>query len=256
LNDKNNLKHTFNASNNNNYNEDKENKNGNDTTKNNINLISHREINANVNNLFSELQKKKEKSMDYPHKLYLNNNSLNTIKNKDSSFKTPNKKPLLQIKVFNSIKKKKSNLYENELFYNDLINQKRNNIKMNDKLIINLTNEEENNNNKSISRINRKLQKLDKKCNLNYNFNSPFKFQKIRLNTEITTNDNFPYITSTRKTGIFSPKYEKIKPIERKYIFKNINNFVNLKNKELFKLFHYPKNDYQFYNPFKADENE
>ena len=255
LNDKKYLKHTFNASNNNNYNEDKENKNGNDIT-NNINLISHRENNANVNNLFSELQKKKEKSMDYPHKLYLNNNSLSTIKNKDLSVKTPNKKPLLQIKVFNSIKKKKSNLYENELLFNDLINQKRSNIKMNDKLIINLTNEEENNSNKSISRINRKLQKLDKKCNLNYNFYSPFKFQNIRLNTEITTNDNFPYITSTRNTGMFSPKYEKIKPIERKYIFKNINNFVNLRNKELFKLFHNPKNDYQFYNHFKANENE
>ncbi len=256
LNDKQNLKHTFNASNKKiELNEDLEKINDNEIMKNIANLLPHRDINYNANNLFSQLQNKKEKSMDYPHKLYLNNNSLNTIHNRDSSIKSPKKKPLLQIKVVNSIKKKKNNLYENELLNNDIINDKRNKIKMNDKLIINLTNDEYNNSNKSIFRINRKLKKLDKKYNLNYN--SPLKYQHIRLNTETTINDNFPYINTTRMT-IASPKNENIKPykLERKHIFKNINNIINLRNKEFFKYFHIPRNEYQFFNIFKTNENE
>ena len=256
LNDKQNLKHTFNASNKKiELNEDLEKINDNEIMKNIANLLPHRDINYNANNLFSQLQNKKEKSMDYPHKLYLNNNSLNTIHNRDSSIKSPKKKPLLQIKVVNSIKKKKNNLYENELLNNDIINDKRNKIKMNDKLIINLTNDEYNNSNKSIFRINRKLKKLDKKYNLNYN--SPLKYQHIRLNTETTINDNFPYINTTRMT-IASPKNENIKPykLERKHIFKNINNIINLRNKEFFKYFQIPRNEYQFFNIFKTNENE
>ena len=257
LNDKKNLKHTFNASNKNyDFTENSENKNGNNTLKNISNLLPHRVINSKINYVFSLLQRKKEKSMDYPHKLYLNNNSLNTIQNKDLTIKNSNKRPLLQIKIFNGMRKKKNNLNQNELVFDDLMNKKRNNIKMNDKLIINLTNDEDNNSSsKCIFRINRKLKKLDKKYN--FNFNSPFKYTNIRLNTDTTTNDNFPYITSSRMTNFVSPKNEKARPykIEKKFNFKNTNNIVNLRNKEFFKYFYNPKNDYQLFNAFKTNEN-
>ena len=257
LNGNQNLKYTFNTSNKNNeLNEDLEKKIEDEKMKNITNHLTHKEINYYTNNLFSQLQRKKEKSMDYPHKLYINGRSLNTISNKEISIKSPNKKPLLQIKIFNSTKKKKSNLYENYLFYDDLINKNKSKIKMNDKLIINLTNSEENSNNKSMFRINRKLKKLDKKCN--FNFNSPLKYQNIKLNTDITISGNFPYINSTRKTSMTSPKYEKLKPvkIERKYLFTNINKIINLKTKDIFKYFNNPKIDSQLFNGAKTNEKE
>ena len=57
---------------------------------------------------------------------------------------------------------------------------------------------------------------------------------------------------------IASPKNENIKPykLERKHIFKNINNIINLRNKEFFKYFQIPRNEYQFFNIFKTNENE
>jgi len=90
-------------------------------------------------------------------------------------------------------KNKKNTIFENDAFYNDLVNKNRNNIKMSDKLVINVTNDEDNTSNKSLLRISRKLQNLDKK-----NFNSPFRNENLRLNTDMKINDNFPFINSTR----------------------------------------------------------
>ena len=254
-----NLKQTFNANNKSNeFNEDippipQESK---EIIKNTTNLLPHRDMHSNVNNLISQLQRKKEKSMDYPHKmnkLYLNNNSLNNFQNKDLNFKSPNRRPLLKIKIYSSMKKNKKNtIFENDAFYNDLVNKNRNNIKMSDKLVINVTNDEDNTSNKSLLRISRKLQNLDKK-----NFNSPFRNENLRLNTDMKINDNFPFINSTRNTSIFSPKNEKLIPykIERRYFLKNFNNIVSLRNKDYLKYLYNPKNDYQFPNSIKTNEN-
>ena len=254
-----NLKQTFNANNKSNeFNEDippipQESK---EIIKNTTNLLPHRDMNSNINNLISQIQRKKEKSMDYPHKmnkLYLNNNSLNNFQNKDLNFKSPNRRPLLKIKIYSSMKKNKKNtIFENDAFYNDLVNKNRNNIKMSDKLVINVTNDEDNTSNKSLLRISRKLQNLDKK-----NFNSPFRNENLRLNTDMKINDNFPFINSTRNTSIFSPKNEKLIPykIERRYFLKNFNNIVSLRNKDYLKYLYNPKNDYQFPNSIKTNEN-
>ena len=256
---KSNLKQTFNANNKSNeFNEDippipPE---SNEIIKNTTNLLPHRDMHSNINNLISQLQRKKEKSMDYPHKmnkLYLNNNSLNNFQNRDLNFKSPNRRPLLKIKIYSSMKKNKKNtMFENDAFYNDLVKKNRNNIKMSDKLVINVTNDEDNTSNKSLLRISRKLQNLDKK-----NFNSPFRNENIRLNTDMKINDNFPFINSTRNTSIFSPKNEKLIPYknERRYFLKNFNNIVSLRNKEYLKYLYNPKNDYQFPNSIKTNEN-
>ena len=254
-----NLKQTFNANNKSNeFNEDippipQESK---EIIKNTTNLLPHRDMNSNINNLISQIQRKKEKSMDYPHKmnkLYLNNNSLNNFQNKDLNFKSPNRRPLLKIKIYSSMKKNKKNtIFDNDAFYNDLVNKNRNNIKMSDKLVINVTNDEDNTSNKSLLRISRKLQNLDKK-----NFNSPFKNENLRLNTDMKINDNFPFINSTRNTSIFSPKNEKLIPykIEKRYFLKNFNNIISLRNKDYLKYLYNPKNDYQFPNSIKTNEN-
>ena len=211
----------------------------NEIVKNITNFLPFRQNRYKMNgNLLNHINQKKEKSMDYPHKTnkyYFNNNSLNT----DMNFNSPNKRPLIQVKIYSSIRKNKNRIIiENNPFYNDLNNNKPN-IKMNDKLIINLTNDEEKN--KSLIRINKKLKNLDKKFNLN----SSYKNMNLRLNTEFKTNDNFPFINSIRNKGVFTPKgienqYRK----EKKYLFNKLNNYASLKNKDYLNYFFQSKNNY------------
>ena len=184
----------------------------------------------NNNNLLTYFQQKKEKSMDYhfkSNKLYFNNNSINT----DLNFKSPNKRPLIQIKIFSTSKRRKnnSNKLENDALYNEL-NINKPIIKMNDKLIINLTNNEEKN--KSLLRINKKIQNLEK-----FNINSSLK--NIRLKTDIKINDNFPFINSLHNPSIFSPKNENEIKIGKKYIF---NNLINLQKRNNLKVLFNSKN--------------
>ena len=206
-------------------------KNENALFKNLVNLLPQRDNNYNPNNnLLTYFHQKKEQSMDYHHKsnkLYFNNNSINT----DLNFQSPNKRPLIQIKIFSTSKRKKNNnnnILENDKLYNNLDINKPN-IKMNDKLIINLTNNEEKN--RSLLRINKKIQNLEK-----FNINSSFK--NIRLKTEMKTNDNFPFINNIRNHSIFSPKNENINEDRRgkRYIFNNFNNILNLEKRNYLKV--------------------
>ena len=212
----------------------------NDIVKNVTNFLPFRDNRYKMDdNLFNLSHQKKEKSMDYPHKnnkYYFNNNSLNT----DINFNSPNKRPLIQVKIFSSIRKNKNRIiFENNPFYNDLNNNKPN-IKMNDKLIINLTNDEEKN--KSLIRINKKIKNLDKK----FNFDSSYKNMNIRLKTDFNTNYNFPFINSVRNKGIFTHKNDIDNKYinEKKYHFNKLNNYASLKNKDYLNYFFKLKNNY------------
>ena len=210
----------------------------NEIIKNITNILPYRENKYNlINNLFN-IYKKREKSMD-PHKnnnnkLYPNKNSINT----DLNFNSPNKRPLLQVKKYSSTKKDNRRLYEKNDLYNN-ININKQNYKMNDKLIINLTNNEEKNN--SLLRINKKIQSLDKYMNLN----GSFKNLNTRLKTDFKNNDNFPIINRPRNGNIFSPKIERRygDKTDMKYLFNNIFNLVNLKDKDNLNYFFNSKNN-------------
>ena len=244
-----NLKQTFNENNNNIYcdnilaekiSKNKEKSKNDENSTNLANLLPFNEKRYKLfNNLFTQVSRKKEKSMDYPHnknKLYLNNNSINT----EMNFKSPNKRPLIQVKIYSSSKKNKNKyLFEDNAFNTD-INMSKPKIKMNDKLIINLTNNKEKN--ISLLRINKKLQSLEKRFNLN----SSFKNMNERLKTDIKTYENFPYINSQRNGSIFSPKIEKIynERKERRYFMNNLHNYINLKNKDYLNFFLNSKNTY------------
>ena len=219
----------------------------NEISKNIKGLLPYREnkYNSNKNNILSLIQHKKEKSMDYPNKnnklFFNNNNSINT----EVNYKSPDKRPLIQVKIYSSNKKHKNQrVFDNDVLYTD-ININRPRIKMNDKLIINLTSNEEKNN--SLLRIHKKLQNLE-------NLNSSFKNFNLRLRTGVKKNDNFPFINNTRNTNIYSPKIEKNNENkkERKIFLGNLHNFINLKNKDYLNFFLNSKNNYNSPNSIKA----
>ena len=176
--------------------------------KNVTNLLSKPDNLYNFNsNLLTKITKKKEKSMDYPHKAFKFNlyNNLNNVK---LNYKSPNKKPLIQLKLYNSMRKGRQ--YDTN-FLNNFINKNNTDIKMNDKIIINLTNDEERN--ISLIRINHKNN--DK---MKYIFNQ-------RLNTE-NKSENFPFINSNKNKKMNSPiKENELKNInkDKKYVLKNYN---------------------------------
>ena len=248
LNKRNNLKQTFNYNNNELF--DNNLLEYNSKYKNEKELIKQLKslLPYNNKNLLFNLHQKKEKSMDYPHKnnkLYINNNSLNSL-NTDLNFKSPNKRPLIQIKIYSSGKRnKKENIYDSDALYTQL-NYDKPTIKMNDKLIINFKNDEEKN--KPLVRINKKIQNLEKK----FNFNSSFKNFNTRLNTDFKTNDNFPFINNTRN-AILSPKNDRINDSQRnrKFYFNNFNNILNLKNKDYLNILFNSKNNYHSPNSVK-----
>ena len=193
------------------------------------------------NNLFTQLNRKKEKSMDYRHyrnKFNMNNNSINT----EMNFKTPDRKPLIQLKIFTSTKKNKNKyLFEENALYTD-INISKPKIKMNDKLIINLTKNEEKSNN-TLIRINKKIKSLDKR----FYINSSFKNVNTRLNSDLKTYENFPYINTPKNYNIFSPKFDKKnneKKEKRYFINNNFHNYIILKNSDYINFFLNSKNTY------------
>ena len=209
--------------------------NENEKIKNITNILPYRENKYNlINNLFN-LYKKKEKSTDLhkDNKIFSNKKSINT----DLNFNSPNKRPLLLVKKYSSPKKNNKKLYENNPLFND-ININKTNFKMNDKLIINLTNNEEKNN--SLLRINKKIQSLDKYMNLN----GSFKNLNTRLKTDFKNNDNFPIINRPRNGNIFSPKIERRygDKTDRKYFFNNLFNLGNSKDKDNLNYFFNAKN--------------
>jgi hypothetical protein len=207
----------------------------NEIIKNIMDLLPKRVKKSNKDYLLTQFRGK-ENSWDYPYKI----NKI--FLNKDFNYKTPNRKPLLKIKIYNSIKRhQKNTLVKNNFFTTSLINQNKTNIKMNDKLIINLTNEGESGSNKSsLMRINHKLQNLDKR----YNFFSPLKIPNIRLNTD----DTFPLIRSSRNKFDFSPINKKLKlfKYEKLYLIKKSNNIENMPNKDNLKYFYNKKYDLKF----------
>ena len=218
----------------------------NEVSKNIKDLLPFREnrySSYNRNNIFTQFHQKKEKSMDYPYKnnkLFFNNNSINT----EFNYKSPNKRPLIQVKIYSSNKKNKNlRMYENDALFTD-ININKPKIKMDDKLIINLTNKEEKN--KSLLRIHKKLQNLENLYSSNKNFN-------LRLKTDIRTQENFPYINSNRNASIFSPKIEKNieSKKEKRFFIKNLHNYINLKNKNYLNYFMSTKNNHLSPNSIK-----
>ena len=192
-------------------------------------LLPNREINSN----------KKEMSWDYPYNI----NKKIQNQNKESKSKSPNKSPILKIKVYNSLKKNKHNeLVRNVFFNNTAIDKNKSNIKMNDKLIINLKSGGEAKGNKSsLLRINHKLKNLGKRLQ----FLSPLRIPNVRLNTD----DIFPLINSPKNHYNLSTSNEKVLKIKNDGFYslkKNINNIENMKIKESLKCFYNKKYNIKF----------
>ena len=117
--------------------------------KNITNLLPHRD--SNQYNIKINHYKKKEKSMDCRNNLqnlfFLKNISSHRRQNedKDNVFKDNNRKFLSPVKISSNLyKNKRKQICETEIYRNDYSN---NNFRMNDKLIINLTNDGEKNKN-------------------------------------------------------------------------------------------------------------
>ena len=201
--------------------------------KNITNLLPHRD--GNQYNIKINHYKKKEKSMDCrnnPQNLFfLKNISSHRRQNedKDNVFKDNNRKFLSPVKISSNLYKNKTKqICETEIYRNDYSN---NNFRMDDKLIINLTNDGEKN--ISLLKIRQKIHSREKD-NLNNKFFTP--------NIRVKDNNKFPIINSPRNTP---PKYEKIKynknyKNDKRYFIRNLNfnkinnnsNSNNTKNKE------------------------
>ena len=196
--------------------------------KNITNILPNRD--SNQYNIKINHYKKKEKSMDSrnnPQNLFFLNNILSSRKkqNEPNILKDSNRKFLSPVKINNNLyKNKRKQVCETDIYRNDYSN---NNIRMNDKLIINLTNDGEKN--ISLLKIRHKIQSREKD-GLNNKFFTP--------NTRVKVNNNnkFPIINSPRNTP---PKYEKLKynknyKNDKRYFIRNLNfnNINNSKNKE------------------------
>jgi hypothetical protein len=195
--------------------------------KNITNILPHRD--SNHYNIKINHYKKKEKSMDYrnnPQNLFfLNYISSNGRQNEDSIFKDSNRKYLSPVKMNSNLYKNRRNqLCETDIYRNDY---NKNTFRMNDKLIINLTNDGEKN--ISLLKIRQKIQSREKD-----RYNNKFFTPNIR----VKDNNNFPVINSPKNTP---PKYEKIKynknyKNDKRYFIKNLNfnkvNNNNTNNKE------------------------
>lgn len=193
--------------------------------KNITNILPHRDINQY--NIKINHYKKKEKSMDYRNNpqniFFLNNINSRKRQNEDNIFKDSNRKFLSPVKINNNLyKNKRKQICDTDIYSNDYNN---NNIKMNDKLIINLTNDGERN--ISLRKIRHKIQSREK--DNNNKFFTP--------NIRIKDNSKFPLINSPKNTP---PKYEKINnnnknfKNDKRYFIRNLNfnNVNNKKNKE------------------------
>ena len=195
--------------------------------KNITNILPHRD--SNHYNIKINHYKKKEKSMDYRNNpqnmLFLNNISSYRRQNEDSIFKDSKRKFLSPVKMNSNLYKNRRNqICETEIYRNDY---SKNNIRMNDKLIINLTNDGEKN--ISLLKIRQKNQSREKD-----RYNNKFFTPNIR----VKDNNKFPIINSPKNSP---PKYEKIKynknyKNDKRYFIKNLNfnkvNNNNTNNKE------------------------
>ena len=197
--------------------------------KNITNILPNRD--SNQYNIKINHYKKKEKSTDCrnnPQKLFfLNNISSYRKQNEDNVFKDNNRKFLSPVRINNNLyKNKRKQICETDIYTNDYSN---NNFRMNDKLIINLTNDGEKN--ISLLKIRQKIHSREKDS-MNNKFFTP--------NIRVKDNNKFPIINSPKSTP---PKYEKIKynknyKNDRRYFIRNLNfnninnNSNNIKKKE------------------------
>ena len=224
---KKNLKQNFRLQNNT-YGNDNEKQIG--IIKNITNILPHRDSNQyyiKINHY-----KKKEKSMDYKNNqqnlFFFKNISSHRRQNEDNIFKDSNRKFLSPVKI-------NSNLYKNrrkQICETDIRNDyNKNNFRMNDKLIINLTNDGEKN--ISLLKIRQKIQSREKDS-----YKSKFFTPNIRIKKD---NKKFPIINSPRNTP---PKNERIKynKNDKRYFIRNLNfnkiNKNNTQNKENDYLYH------------------
>ena len=224
---KKNLKQNFRLQNNT-YGNDNEKQIG--IIKNITNILPHRDSNQNYIKI--NHYKKKEKSMDYKNNqqnlFFFKNISSHRRQNEDNIFKDSNRKFLSPVKI-------NSNLYKNrrkQICETDIRNDyNKNNFRMNDKLIINLTNDGEKN--ISLLKIRQKIQSREKDS-----YKSKFFTPNIRIKKD---NNKFPIINSPRNTP---PKNERIKynKNDKRYFIRNLNfnkiNKNNTQNKENDYLYH------------------